>query len=122
DINRLIATALMKLKNVKKYTSTATKLLMYFENVSPNVKNGSELLKNINFNSNTSRYRNTLIYASMIIDQLDYEDVGNTIGTESFIINLDRLFEDFVIKILKETRDKRKFFTWKSSRILLIKN
>lgn len=116
DINRLIATALMKLKNVKKYTSTATKLLMYFENVSPNVKNGSELLKNINFNSNTSRYRNTLIYASMIIDQLDYEDVGNTIGTESFIINFDRLFEDFVIKILKETPDKREFFTWENSK------
>lgn len=112
DINKLIATALFKLKNVKKYTSTAAKFLMYFENVPPNVKNGSELLKKINFNSNTSRYRNTLIYASMIIDQLDYEDVGNTIGTESFIINFDRLFEDFVVKILKETPVKREFSTW----------
>lgn len=116
DINRLIATALNKIKNVKKYTSIATKLLMYFENIPSNVKNGSELLKKINFNSNTSRYRNTLIYASMIIDQLDYEDVGNTIGTESFIINFDRLFEDFVIKILKEIPEKREFSTWETSR------
>src|SRR5699024_7459296 len=89
---------------------------MYFVNVYPNDKNDSEFLQNIHCNCNISRYRHTLIYASMIIDQLDYEDVGHTIGTESFIINFDRLFEDFVIKILKETPDKREFFTWENSK------
>lgn len=116
DINRLIVTALDKLKNIKKYSSMAAKLSMYFGDVPTDVKNGSELLSKLNFNTNTSRYRSTLIYAAMIIDQLDYEDVGSTIGTESFIINFDRLFEDFVAKILKDIPEKREFLTWNNSK------
>ena len=87
---------------------------MYFNEVDANIVNGSDLLETMTFNSNTSRYKKTLIYAAMIIDQLDYDDIGDSIGTESFIINSDKLFEDFVIKILKNVPQKREFLTWRS--------
>lgn len=114
--NRLIATALAKLVHVKKYSSSASSFLMYFNDVNTDIANGSELLESITFNSNTSRYRKTLLYAAMIIDQLDYDDIGNSVGTESFIINFDRLFEDFVVKVLKDVPNDREFITWKSSK------
>lgn len=114
--NRLIASALVKLHHVRSYSSIAAKYLMYFEHVDDKVTNGSMLLESINFNSNTSRYRQTLLYAAMIIDELDYDDVGNSVGTESFIINFDRLFEDFVAKILKDIPKEREFITWTDSK------
>lgn len=110
--NALILTALTKLTHVKKYASSAAELSMYFEGASRNVKKGREVLESINFNSNIARYRRTLTYAAMIIDQLSYSDCGSAAGTDSFLINFDRLFEDFVIKILKEIPEKKEFTTW----------
>ena len=104
--------ALRKLERVHKYSSEASKLSMYFDGASNSVTKGSELLERITFNSNTSRYRRTLTYAAMIIDQLSYSDTGKTIGTDSFLINFDKLFEDFVIKVLKEMPEKKEFSTW----------
>lgn len=112
DYNNLILSALRKLQHVRKFSSTATELSMYFAGASPNVTKGSVVLENINFNSNTARYRRTLTYAAMIIDQLSYSDKGSAVGTDSFIINFDRLFEDFVIKVLKEVPEKKEFTTW----------
>lgn len=112
DYNNLILTALKKLQHVKEYTADATELSMYFEGADASVKNGSILLEKINFNSNTSRYRRTLTYAAMIIDQLSYSDQGSAVGTDSFLINFDRLFEDFVAKVLKEVPEKKEFTTW----------
>lgn len=85
---------------------------MYFDGALQNVTNGSLILERINFNSNTARYRRTLTYAAMIIDQLSYSDKGSTVGTDSFLINFDRLFEDFVIKVLKDIPEKKEFTTW----------
>lgn len=112
DYNNLILTALAKLRHVRKYTSVATELSMYFDGASKDVANGSILLERINFNSNTARYRRTLTYAAMIIDQLSYSDTGSSVGTDSFLINFDRLFEDFVIKVLKDIPEKKEFTTW----------
>ena len=116
DYNNLILTALKKLQHVNEYTSAATELSMYFEGAEGNVKNGSLQLERINFNSNTSRYRRTLTYAAMIIDQLSYSDKGSAVGTDSFLINFDRLFEDFVAKVLKEIPEKKEFSTWANKR------
>lgn len=107
DYNNLILTALVKLRHVRKYTPVATELSMYFDGALQNVTNGSLILERINFNSNTARYRRTLTYAAMIIDQLSYSDKGSTVGTDSFLINFDRLFEDFVIKVLKDIPEKK---------------
>lgn len=114
DYNALIMTALAKLRHIDKYSSISASLSMYFEGAKSNVTDGSKLLNNIVFNSNTSRYRKTLTYAAMIIDQLSYSDTGSVVGTDSFLINFDRLFEDFVIKILKEVPEKKEFSTWNS--------
>lgn len=114
--NRLIVAALSKLLHVKNYTSQSLQLLMYFKDVPNDIKNGASTFEKIVFNSNTSRYRQTLLYAAMIIDELDYDDIGNSVGTESFLINFDRLFEDFVAKILKDIPQKREFLTWRDSK------
>lgn len=114
--NRLIVTALSKLRHVKSYSSISSRLLMYFEGVPDSVESGSSVFETLVFNSNTSRYRQTLLYAAMIIDELDYDDVGNSVGTESFMVNFDRLFEDFVAKVLKDTPNTREFLTWKDSK------
>ena len=112
DYNNLILTALVKLRHIRKYTPVATELSMYFEGASQDVLNGSMILERINFNSNTARYRRTLTYAAMIIDQLSYSDTGSSVGTDSFLINFDRLFEDFVIKVLKNIPEKKEFTSW----------
>lgn len=112
DYNNLILSALKKLQPINKYSAVATELSMYFEGALSNVINGSAVLEKITFNSNTERYRRTLTYAAMIIDQLSYSDTGESVGTDSFLINFDKLFEDFIIKILKEIPEKKEFGTW----------
>jgi 5-methylcytosine-specific restriction enzyme subunit McrC len=114
--NNLILSALTKLQHVRKFTSTATELSMYFDGAVPNIKDGSAVLGSINFNSNTLRYRRTLTYAAMIIDQLSYSDKGSAVGTDSFLINFDRLFEDFVAKVLKEIPERKEFSTWSNKK------
>lgn len=116
NINSLILSALEKLKHTDEYFSDAAQLEMYFYGADRNVQNGSALLQEITFNSNTARYRRTLTYAAMIIDQLTYSDKGSSVGTDSFLINFDRLFEDFVAKVLKEIPEKREFTTWSAKK------
>lgn len=116
NINSLILSALEKLKHTDEYFSDAAQLEMYFYGADRNVQNGSGLLQEITFNSNTARYRRTLTYAAMIIDQLTYSDKGASVGTDSFLINFDRLFEEFVAKILKEIPEKREFTTWSTKK------
>lgn len=116
NINSLILSALEKLKHTDEYFSDAAQLEMYFYGADKNVQNGSALLQEITFNSNTARDRRTLTYAAMIIDQLTYSDKGSSVGMDSFLINFDRLFEDFVAKVLKEIPEKREFTTWSAKK------
>lgn len=116
DYNSLILTALRKLRHTREFASPAMELSMYFEGAKDNIVEGNVILESINFNSNTARYRRTLTYAAMIIDQMSYSDKGSAVGTDSFIINFDRLFEDFVAKVLKEVPEQRDFCTWESKK------
>lgn len=116
NINNLIVSALVKLRKIKKYTSRVSSLLMYYQGVSGDVVNGTKALAEINFNSNTNRFKQTLTYASMIIDRLDFDNIGNALGTESFLINFDKLFEDFVAKILTTLPKKKEFLVWSSTK------
>ena len=116
NINNLIVSALVKLRKIKKYTAKVSSLLMYYQGVSGDVLDGTKALSEIIFNSNTSRFKQTLTYASMIIDQLDFDNLGNTLGTESFLLNFDKLFEGFVAKILTTIPKKKEFLVWSSTR------
>ena len=116
NINNLIVSALVKLRKIKKYTSRVSSLLMYYQGVSGDVVNGTKALAEINFNSNTNRFKQTLTYGSMIIDRLDFDNIGNALGTESFLINFDKLFEDFVAKILTTLPKKKEFLVWSSTK------
>ena len=116
NFNNLILSALYKLQHTKKYTAIATELSLYFDGAIPNITNGSAVLSHISFNSNTARYRKTLTFAAMIVDQLSYSDTGSTVGSSSFLINFDKLFENFIIKVLKEVPFKKEFSTWACKR------
>lgn len=110
--NNIILSALYKIRHIERYATISNELIMYFEGAEANITKGSEALEEINFNANTARYRKTLVYAAMIIDNLAYNDSGTCIGTDSFLINFDRLFEEFIVKILKEIPEKKDFSTW----------
>lgn len=113
SINRLIVGALRKISVDPRYKGEVSSLLDIFEDVKkPVEKNGADSLKNIVFNSNTNRYRKVLNYASLIIDSSDYSDLGNQTGLQSFILNFDALYEDFVIKVLEQESNIEGFTTW----------
>ena len=113
SINRLIVGALRKISVDPRYKGEVSNLLDIFEDVKkPIERNGADALKNIVFNSNTNRYRKVLNYASLIIDSSDYSDLGNQTGLQSFILNFDALYEDFVIKVLEQESNVKGFTTW----------
>ena len=112
-INRLIVGALRKISVDFRYKAKVLSLLDIFKDVKkPVERNGASELRKIVFNSNTNRYRKVLNYASLIIDSSDYSDLGNQIGLQSFILNFDALYEEFVIKVLEQESNVEGFTTW----------
>ena len=112
-INRLIVGALRKISVDFRYKAKVLSLLDIFKDVKkPVERNGASELRKIVFNSNTNRYRKVLNYASLIIDSSDYSDLGNQIGFQSFILNFDALYEEFVIKVLEQESNVEGFTTW----------
>lgn len=112
-INRLIVGALNKLSKSSSYALSAKNYLDFFRDVrNPIEKNGAKFLHTIVFNSNTNRYKKILNYAAMIIDNTDYSDLGSNTGMQSFLLNFDALYEDFVIKVLTEESHTQGFSTW----------
>lgn len=117
-INRILVGALKKLAKVDDYRQRALSLLDYFKDVTNSVeKNGDIAFKSIIFNSNNEYYRRTLSLAAMIIDNYEYEDFGYDKGTDSFLLNFDALYEDFVIKVLTESSANTGFSTWNKMQI-----
>ena len=104
DINRLLKSALKKINK----TNYKSDLLNYFMEVKDLNKSGHETLESIAFNSRNEYYRKSLVYAAMIVDNLGASNSGRKhLGTESFIINFDKLFEEFVYKaIVMYSKDK----------------
>jgi 5-methylcytosine-specific restriction enzyme subunit McrC len=112
-INRILVGALRKLAKVDDYRQRALYLLDFFRDVTnPIEQNGDMAFKSIIFNSNNEYYRRTLSLAAMIIDNYEYEDFGYDKGTDSFLLNFDALYEDFVIKVLTESSINTEFSTW----------
>lgn len=112
-INKIIVGALLKLYHVDAYKSKSLYFMDLFDSVTrPVTKNGDKAFRDINFNSNNEYYRKTLSLAAMIIDDYEYEDFGDDKGTDSFLINFDALYEDFVIKVLSESSVNLGFSIW----------
>ena len=119
SINRLIAGALIKLRNHKNYALRANEALNFFWEVSnPVTTKGHYYLQQIVFNSINNSYREIATYAAMLIDYTDYSDLGSSTGVQSFLINFDTLFEDFIIAITTESGEENKFSTWKQKKLL----
>lgn len=111
DINQLIVGALLVISKTKQHGGRAQDLLGYFDEVEPIQENAGVFLEEIHFNSKNSRYQKIASEAAMIIDALYYDDKKGAAGGESFLMNFDRLFEDFIAKILVEETPKREFIT-----------
>src|SRR5699024_12262501 len=56
--------------------------------------------------------------ASIIIDSLYYDDISGSTGGESFLINFDTLFEQFIQKVLIHETNQRDFSKWTEPNIL----
>ncbi|WNS76667.1 hypothetical protein RRV45_06680 [Bacillus sp. DTU_2020_1000418_1_SI_GHA_SEK_038] len=118
DINRLIIGALQIISRSGQNSSEAIELLGYYDNVNPITENASEFLSKIHFNSKNIRYKKVASEAAMIIDSLFYDGARGNVGGESFLINFDLLFEQFIRKILLEVTEERNFSIWKEPKLL----
>lgn len=121
-INSLIVGALLKISKNSNYRLEALHLKDYYVEVkNPVTKNAETIYKHLSFNSHTIRFKQLLQLAVMIIDNSDYSDLGNNAGIESFLINFDKLFENFIIEILLSIdRDGYNHFTvWNKKQNML---
>lgn len=118
DINRLIVGALQIISQSGQNSLEAIELLGYYNNVNPIIENASEFLGSIHFNSKNIRYKKVASEAAMIIDSLYYDGARGNAGGESFLINFDILFEQFIRKILLEVTEERDFSIWKEPKLL----
>lgn len=121
-INSLLIGALVKLSQSPNYLADSMALKDYFtEVVKPVIQDAEEFYKKINLNSQTARYEELLQLAVLIIDNADYSDIGDNVGVESFLLNFDTLFEQFVIEILKtvDNLNYNLFTTWKRKKNML---
>jgi 5-methylcytosine-specific restriction enzyme subunit McrC len=60
-------------------------------------------IENIVLNRRNSHYQTVLDLCKMIIEHLSIAEVGRTVEFYSFLVNYNKLFEDFIRKLLQET-------------------
>lgn len=118
-INRLIKGALLIItRSANDNHMRALDLLDYFNSVDPILSNANEFLEEIYFGSKNIRYKKIAMEAAMIIDSLYYDDISGSAGGESFLINFDTLFEQFIQKVLIHETNQRDFSKWTEPNIL----
>src|SRR5699024_4991286 len=83
----------------KDYKLKTLDLVDYFISVDPILTNAIEFFEEIYFDPKNIRYKKIAMEAAMIIDSLYYDDISGSTGGESFLINFDTLFEQFIQKV-----------------------
>lgn len=118
-INRLIKGALLIVsRSTNDDNLKALDLLDYFISVDPILTNATEFFEEIYFDPKNIRYKKIAMEAAMIIDSLYYDDISGSTGGESFLINFDTLFEQFIQKVLIHETNQRDFSKWTEPNIL----
>lgn len=115
-VNQLIVGALMSIVKSGSFQHEAHELVSYFGEIPYVKENATAVLNTIDFNSKNVRYKRVASDAAMIIDSLYYDSLHGTAGGESFLVNFDALFEQFVQKILIEETAEHDFVLWPSAK------
>ncbi|MGJ5708470.1 5-methylcytosine restriction system specificity protein McrC [Staphylococcus cohnii] len=109
SLNRTLKAAFNKIKNItnkKEVLSTISKRL---SSISDNYNKMD--LKNTVINTKNYYCKNAFLYAKLILEESHYDSIGN-FGGESFLINSDLLFEQYIKKILFTLTPDKYFTDW----------
>lgn len=71
-----------------------------------------DIPENIQLNTNTKYCKKVLTLAYMILNDLSISDYGNSSYGQNFLINFDRIFEEFIKKILTVYSGDYNFTYW----------
>lgn len=109
-INRLLLAAAKKIESHVQNSDIAY-IIRQFGNV-----DYTNIPDDIGFNKNTAYCKKAVSLAYMILNDLTLSTDGESSSGESLLINFDRVFEDFIKKVLMEYSNLGKFSYWTSSR------
>lgn len=71
-----------------------------------------EIIPNVVLNANTMYCKKALTLAYMILNDFSISDYGNSAYGQNFLINFDKVFEDFIKKILVSYSGDYNFSYW----------
>lgn len=113
NLNKVLSGALWKIKDklvAQDFTFLANNLpLCSFEE-------SLNLIDKISFDRNTVYCRRCFDLARMILKELYFEDIGQENQGEAFLIDYNKLFEEFIRTILKDYSGDPRFSSWQEER------
>lgn len=109
-INRLLLAAAKKIESHVQ-NSDISYIIRQFGNVDYSV-----IPDVVGFNKNTAYCKKAVSLAYMILNDLTLSTEGESSSGESLLINFDRVFENFIKKVLMEYSSLGKFSYWTSSK------
>src|SRR5699024_6914691 len=109
-INRLLLAAAKKIESHVQNSDIAY-IIRQFGNV-----DYTNIPDDVGLNKNNAYYKKAVSLAYMILNDLTLSKDGEASSGESLLINFDRVFEDFIKKVLMEYSNLGKFSYWTSSK------
>ncbi len=109
-INRLLLAASKKIESHVQ-NSDITYIIHQFGNVDYSI-----IPDDVSLNRNTAYCKKAVSLAYMILNDLTLSTDGDSTSGESLLINFDRVFEDFIKKVLMEYSNLGKFSYWGASK------
>lgn len=110
DINRLLLAAAKKVELYTKSTELAYIIRQFGE-----IKD-TKIPSQVTLTKNTAYCKKAVSLAYMILNDLTLSTVGESASGESLLINFDKVYEDFIKKVLMEYSTLGKFSYWTSKR------
>lgn len=109
-INRLLLAAAKKIESHVQ-NSDISYIVRQFGNV-----DYTNVPDDVSFNKNTAYCKKAVSLAYMILNDLTLSTNGESSSGESLLINFDRVFEDFIKKVLMEYSNIGKFSYWPAAK------
>lgn len=110
SINRLLLAATKKIEKHIQNSDIAY-IVRQFGNI-----DSTDIPQDVNFNRNTAYCKKAVSLAYMILNELTLSTDGGYLSGESLLINFDRIFEDFIKKVLMEYSVLGQFSYWASQK------
>ena len=109
-INRLLMAAVKKIESHVQNSDIAY-IIRQFGNV-----DYTNVPDDVGFSKNTAYCKKAVSLAYMILNDLTLSTDGESSSGESLLINFDRVFEDFIKKVLMEYSNLGRFSYWTASK------